>query len=125
MDLAASGSKVAPVEAKFGRDKNLVEQGEEKVEAAFQHINNFQAIVSSALSLLPKPEKGRPSVIAFDAFVWKLAHLYERETGRAAKGRPFHNLVHACAEPLMTIYAKTPFEKHVWRALKERPKQGD
>ena len=121
LELAASGSKVTPIEAKFGRGKNLVEQGEEEIEAAVQHIYNFQAIVSAALDLVPEPKRGRPPVIAFDAFVWMLARLYERETGQAAKGGPFHALVHLCAKPLMGIQSKTALGKHIRRALKARP----
>ncbi|MCZ6640369.1 MAG: hypothetical protein O7F71_02235 [Gammaproteobacteria bacterium] len=120
--LATSQSKLTPTEAKFGRDKNLVEQGEEEVETAIQHIYNFQAIVSVALDLVAGPKRGRPSVIAFDAFVWMLAHLFERETGQAAKGGPFHDLVHTFAKPLMPIQSRTALGKHVRRALKARPK---
>lgn len=121
LDLAAAGSKLTPLEAKFSRGKNLVEQGEGKVEAAIQHLHNLQGFTSAASKLLPEPKRGRHPVIAFDAFVWMLARLYERETGRAAKGRPFHDLVHACAEPLMWIQSRTALGKHVRRALKTRP----
>jgi len=124
LNLAASGSKVTPTEAKFGRGKKLFEQGEEEVEAAIQHIYNLHATASAAVDLLPQPKKGRPPVIAFSAFVWLLAHLYERETGRAPMGGPFHDFVHACAKPHMTIQSRTAFDKHVRRALKARPQQG-
>ena len=120
--LATSQSKLTPTAAKFGRGKNLVERGEEKIETAIQHIYNFQAIVSAALDLVAEPKRGRHPVIAFDAFVWMLARRFERETGQAAEGRPFHDLVHACAEPLMEIQSKEALEKHVRRALKARPK---
>ena len=121
LDLAASGSKVTPTEAKFGLGKKVFEQGAEEVEAAIQHIYNLQATTSAALDLLPQSKRGRPPVIAFYALVWMLAHVYERETGQAPKGGPFHNLVHACAKPLMPIQSKAAFEKHVRRALKARP----
>ncbi len=132
LDLAASGSKVTPVEAKFGGGKGLVEQGEEEVGAAIQHIYNFQAIVSAALDLVAEPKRGRHPVIAFDAFVWMLAHTYERETKRKAgvtlspegyRG-PFFNLVKLCVDPLMNRLSPEGLGKRIQRALKARSKQG-
>ena len=130
--LVTSQSKVTPVEAKFGRGKSLAERGEEKIKTAIQHIYNFQAIVSAALDLVAEPKRGRPSVIAFDAFVWMLARLFETQTGRRAtvtydsvrqkySGR-FLELVETCSRPLLPDQKKYALGKRVQRALTARPK---
>jgi hypothetical protein len=136
LGLAASGSELGSMEAKLGasggREAYLV--GEEEIEAATQYVYNLQTAALTAFNLLPEPKRGRPPVIAFTAFVWMLARLYEAETGRRATvtynsiaqsyGGSFLDLVEICARQVMQIQSTNALGKRVQRALKARPKLG-
>ncbi len=132
--LCASGSILTPTEAKFGQAANTFSKGDSEIDFAVQHLHNLIDVISTTLDQLPKPARGRPQVIAFTAFVWMLARLYEAKAGQRATvsysataqtySGQFLEFVELCAQPLMHIQSKNALGKRVQRALETLPTAG-
>ncbi len=129
IDLAATGSKSSLIyEVYLNNENDAPEAGEEITKLDVGHIYNLRDHVEAALDNLPQPRRGPQKKIAKTAFIWMLADIYKRHTGKRAtvssfedghRGR-FVEFVEKCLEATGDSQSESGLGKRVRDDLKER-----
>lgn len=131
LQQAAAGKMDVVDKGIYSVDEETFRQGEMALDRIVQHIYNLLDNISSARSHVSEPRRGAPRKLAFTAYVWMLANVFNSFTGRRAavtydekKGGhtgTFVEFVAKCLKPVEGKHSTNALGQKVKRALKKNP----